>query len=136
MSRPRRTGTASALLLACAVAGCGTEETACTTIGWTNLLRVEVSGDVTRVDDVRYCDAEGCWPDPSASRGAGPLGEVERSSDTWSLTMLGMPESVSLQLVGDDGTVLHEVERDPEWVRVGGSAECGGPHEATVTVTL
>lgn len=136
MSRRRTTGAIAALLVAGAVGGCGTVgETECTTIGWSDLLRVDVQGDATRVDAVRYCDADGCWPDPSASPDTGPLGDITRSGDTWNVTMFGgAPETVTLQLVTDDGTVLREVERVPEWVRVGGTAECGGPHEATVTI--
>jgi hypothetical protein len=140
MSRPRTTGLVTAVLVTCAVGGCAAGgadggETACTAIGWSDLLRVEVRGDAARVEAVRYCDTDGCWPDPSASPGSGPLGDVTRSGDTWNLTIFGAPESVTLQLVAGDGTVLREVERDPGWVRVGGTEECGGPHEATVTVT-
>lgn len=139
MSRPRTAGLVTAVLVTCSIGGCGPGgldgETVCTTIGWSDLLRVEVQGDANRVDDVLYCDAEGCWPDPSASPGAGPLGDVTRSGDTWNLTMFGAPESVTLRLVTDDGTVLREVEREPSWVQVGGTEECGGPHEAAVTVT-
>ena len=44
------------------------------------------------------------------------------------------PETVAVAVLGPDGAVLAELTADLEWARVGGSAECGGPHEATVTV--
>jgi hypothetical protein len=37
-------------------------------------------------------------------------------------------------VLGPDGAVVAEVDAVLAWVRVGGSAECGGPHEAAVTV--
>ena len=36
--------------------------------------------------------------------------------------------------IGPDGGVLAGLSADLDWQRVGGSEECGGPHEATVTV--
>ncbi|HYO35192.1 MAG TPA: hypothetical protein VER97_03890 [Geodermatophilus sp.] len=45
-----------------------------------------------------------------------------------------MPGTVEVTVLGPDGAVLAEVEADPDRVRLGGSEECGGPHEATVTV--
>ena len=48
--------------------------------------------------------------------------------------LLETPDGVNVAVLGPDGAVLAELTADLEWVRVGGSAECGGPHEATVTV--
>ena len=45
-----------------------------------------------------------------------------------------VPETVDVTVLGPDGAVLAELTADPEWERVGGSAECGGPMAATVTV--
>jgi hypothetical protein len=45
-----------------------------------------------------------------------------------------VPGTVAVTVLGPDGAVLAAVDGAPDWVRVGGSAECGGPHEATVTV--
>jgi hypothetical protein len=43
------------------------------------------------------------------------------------------PDSVTVAVL-DPGGPLTSVEAEPVWVRVGGSAECGGPMEATVVV--
>ena len=50
--------------------------------------------------------------------------------------VLGMvsPETVEVSVLGPDGAVLAGTEAELEWVRVGGSEGCGGPHEARVTV--
>ena len=44
------------------------------------------------------------------------------------------PDSAVVTVLAADGTVLAEEERDLDWVRVGGSAACGGPMEAAVEV--
>ena len=45
-----------------------------------------------------------------------------------------LPDSVEVTVLDAQGTVLTEAETEPEWRRVGGTAECGGPAEATVVV--
>ena len=47
---------------------------------------------------------------------------------------MAAPESVVVTVLGADGSDLAEVSADLEWHRVGGSEECGGPMETTVTV--
>jgi hypothetical protein len=49
--------------------------------------------------------------------------------------MLGFatPDDLTLR-VSDATGVLTEHEADLGWTRVGGSEECGGPHEAEVVV--
>lgn len=43
-------------------------------------------------------------------------------------------EQVTVRALAADGTVVSDTEVTPEWVRVGGSEQCSGPGEATVTV--
>lgn len=45
-----------------------------------------------------------------------------------------LPASVAVRVLDRDGTELSRVEAGPDGVRVGGTEECSGPHEATVTV--
>ena len=47
---------------------------------------------------------------------------------------MATPVEVDIAVLGPDGAVLAETTAAPEWVRVGGSEECGGPMEGTVTV--
>ena len=44
------------------------------------------------------------------------------------------PDSVVVPVLGPDGVVLAEVAADLDEERVGGTAECGGPMAATVTL--
>jgi hypothetical protein len=46
----------------------------------------------------------------------------------------GRPGSVVVTVTAGDGTQLARHEAELDWRRVGGSEECGGPHEATVVV--
>ena len=48
--------------------------------------------------------------------------------------VLSSPDTVVVTVLGADGGTLAEVEADLDWVRVGGSEECGGPGEASVVV--
>ncbi len=109
---------------------------ACPAIGWSNTLTIQLDGDTSAVDQVQLCTDEGCAPsddvDPS-----GPLGWITVESndgDSWmfSVGMTSM-EKVTVRTLAADGTVLADTEVNPEWVRTGGSAQCGGPSEATVT---
>lgn len=50
---------------------------------------------------------------------------------TWSVPlMLGNPATVTLRALSATGSVLAEREATLEWRRVGGTEQCGGPHEA------
>jgi hypothetical protein len=130
-----------ALLTGCSGApddGSGVGETVCPAIGWSNLLRVTLEGDTSDVAEVRVCDDEGCWPDPEASPGAGPLGDVTSEGDTWSFSVFDLSTSdpATIQVLDSAGEVVVESEVPVEWVQVGGTAECGGPHVGTAVVTL
>ena len=50
---------------------------------------------------------------------------------SWAINLdMDTPESVTVRALAADGTVLIEGEFALEWVRVGGSEQCGGPEEA------
>ena len=69
-------------------------------------------------------------PDPSPRPGGTPQ-ELEDGAATYSLD--GPREELVVTVSGADG-VLAELTVSPDWVRVGGSEECGGPMEAEVVV--
>jgi hypothetical protein len=116
------------------VPGCAGEETICSTIGWQNELVVEFAdgwppvGDGVTIECEPACytgvlvDPEAATVDPTAGRPATALLDMTT------------PESVVLHVLGPDGAQLTEVEADLDWQRVGGTEECGGPHEAVVVV--
>lgn len=110
---------------------------ACSAIGWSNTLTVQLEGDTTAVDQVQLCTDDGCAPAEDADL-SGPLGFVSveaQDGDSWTFSV-GMDrlERFTVRALAADGTVLSDTEVAPEWVRVGGSAQCGGPGEATVAV--
>jgi len=47
---------------------------------------------------------------------------------------MATPDAVAVTVLAADGAELAGVDVELDRVRVGGSAECGGPSEATVTV--
>ena len=105
-----------------ALTACGTGPTVCPAVGWSNGLTVRLPDE---------------WPP-----GEGRTVRVEGAEAATPLTgrtaavsfPMATPDSADVTVLGPDGGVLAEVDADLDWVRVGGSAECGGPHEATVTV--
>lgn len=113
-----------------ALASCS-EPTVCSTIGWSNGLRIEVDPALPAASVRVEC------------RGCGVVGGSEEDVATAPLTgrsaelHLGMttPGSVDVALLDAAGSVLRETETEPDWRRVGGSEECGGPSEATVVVS-
>ncbi len=130
----------AALALASAVglAGCGGGVvSACPAVGYTHALIVTLDGDrAGSVADVQLCTDEGCEPNDDADP-AHPGRLVVISSqhdDSWTFTLASRPQQLTVRTLGADGTVLADTDVTPRWVRVGGSAECGGPNRATVTV--
>jgi hypothetical protein len=48
--------------------------------------------------------------------------------------ILSSPDTVVITVLDADGAMQADVQTDLDWVRVGGSEECGGPMHAAVTV--
>jgi hypothetical protein len=118
-----------ALAATAVLSGCGFT---CSTVGWSNALVVEI-GDADGVADVIVCDASGCSDDGMSATSLPPE-PIGRDGDAWRFSLAGMTasEALTVRTLAADGAVLVETEVAPEWVRVGGSAQCGGPHEGTV----
>ena len=109
---------------------------ACPAIGWTNALTVQLDGNTSAVDQVQLCTEAGCAPVEDENV-TGPLGLVTveaQNSDAWMFSVDGLPDTFAVRTLAADGTMLSNTEVTPEWDRVGGSEQCGGPSEATVTV--
>lgn len=136
MTGRRRAGFVAVAGLVTAIGLTGCVPFACPAIGWSNTLTVLLDGDASAVDRVQLCTDAGCAPAEDVDL-SGPLGLIrvtEHDGDTWTFSVDGLPESFTVRSLAADGTVLSDMEVTPEWVRVGGSARCGGPGEATVTV--
>ena len=116
-------------------------ERACPAIGWLDQLVVQLAVErptahAVQVECPTRCGLTVPMPEPGAAQPDGPeSATVELTGGTATASFLmGAPDSVTVRVLDTDGTVLAATEAEPDWVRVGGSAECGGPHEATVTI--
>lgn len=149
----------SALLAGCAGGPGAPDGFACPAIGWSNSLSVELEGGVSSVAEVQGCVEDVCShfvrlpPKTDApveiitpAPGGGGGGETRRShpprefspymasrvdEDSWRVRFeMTSPASVTVRALDTDGAVLAEEDFALEWVRVGGSEQCGGPGEA------
>ena len=128
-------GTATLL----ALTGCAPPPVACPAIGWINSLTVELVGDTSSVAAVQLCTPHGCAPspdlDPSSSWALVAL--TDRDGDSWSFsTDMSAPDELVVKTLTADGVVLSEEVVAPDWTRVGGREQCGGPSEAVVSVRI
>lgn len=135
------------------VAGCSN---VCPAIGWVNSVTVELSGDVSRVGTVQLCADGACSelrpepgtavprivvttpldakasPTPEAQPAMAPFYAERIDADTWRFQVnMSAPDHVSAKALSSTGEVIAETDADLDWRRVGGSAQCGGPVEAS-----
>ncbi len=119
------------------LAGCSGVISACPAIGYSHALTVTLDGEqVETVARVQLCRDGRCEPAQGTdTTNPTPLVAMwHQDDDTRTFTLLSAPAQITVRTLADDGTVLADTDVTPQWVRVGGSARCGGPHEATVTV--
>ena len=110
------------------LAACTAErQTACPAIGWPSVLEVrlapewpEDAADAVTVEPFDGPDEEAVVP---LVAGAAEVGFSP-----------GYPNSVLVTVVDAGGRMLAVHEAGLDWVRVGGTEACGGPHEAEVVV--
>ena len=122
-----------------ALVACDGAPTACPAIGWGSTLTVRLAPDWPPGEGRSV--QVGC-PDPCGlpaldGTPSGPIrtGAAPLTGSSASVSfVMETPDAVVLTVLGPDGAVLAEVDAGLDWVRVGGSEECGGPHEAGVSV--
>ncbi|MGY1749399.1 hypothetical protein [Modestobacter sp. SYSU DS0511] len=126
-------GAAGMTLLAGLLTACdGGVPIACPAIGYLPSVLVELTGDWSGhpVGSVQLDCSSPCerptLDDPPAEDDPTVLG--------WIVPSGPLPDSAVATVRAPDGSVLAEVEAGLDFERVGGSAECGGPMEATVEV--
>ncbi|MFB7797652.1 hypothetical protein [Isoptericola sp. NPDC056134] len=108
---------------------------ACPAIGYSSVLTVTLEGDTTEVAVLQVRDGDQ-WQPPYPPDAQVPAIPTSHDGDTWTFTLFSAPRSVQLRVLDDDGDLLARTEVDVGWVRVGGTAECGGPTEAEVAWVL
>lgn len=126
----------AAVSLSLSLSGCGGGDVACNAVGYSNLLSVEVKSDLpigSVVIDLPDEDADLTQSERQTYYGSGPM---EHAADgTWQSSLnVVVPATVTLQVLDPVGATIAETEVHPEWIRVGGTEQCGGPHEATVEI--
>ena len=129
-------GGACVIAAALAPAACGAgAATVCPAIGWSNAVTVGLADDWPPLDGGSL--RVGCSSRCGTYGRAGPPDELSvpltGASTVVQLDMTA-PDAVVVTVLGADGTARTRHDADLDWVRVGGSEECGGPHAASVVV--
>ncbi|RBY89150.1 hypothetical protein DQ244_15450 [Blastococcus sp. TBT05-19] len=115
------------------VSGCA-GGTVCSAVGWSNELVVEFADGWPAVEGGVTIECEpACYTDPLVDAETATVDPADGGA-AGALLDMSTPDSVVVRVLGPDGTRLTELEAELEWRRVGGTEECGGPHEATVVV--
>ena len=149
-------------VVAALLTGCGSRETVCPAIMHGASLTVRLADDwppgaaeraTLRCPDGDVCGAiapsdltvlpqpeavpvpsPGTAPPPTPEPSPGNSGttqELDGGAASWSV--MGAREELVVSVSGPDGVLIETMVR-PDWVRVGGTAECGGPATAEVVV--
>ena len=124
-----------ALLLA-ATWGHGRDGAACPAIGYSSSLVVELATDwpADQAHSVTIeCD-EPCGVPPMDGEEAASTRTAVLAGGEAVVDWFGLGDSVLVTVLDAEGARLAQVDVDLDWVRVGGTEECGGPLEATVNV--
>lgn len=124
----------------------GTQEEAapevlCSAVGWSDSLSVTLEGASSAVADVKLCLAGDCYPGPREdvdASGFAATGLAQRgdANSAWVFSMFDTPDGMTVRTYDAQGSILTEEPIVPEWRRVGGSEECGGPRHADVAIDL
>jgi hypothetical protein len=129
-----RTRRARAGLVASAAAvsaGCGLGGTACPAIGYVPAVVVQLDGWPAASGRSVELVCPGCGEVTDGGPGDSQVLPIGTEA-VFSLPG-ALPEQVTVRVLAD-GQVAAEVTVEPEFARVGGSEECGGPSSAQVVV--
>jgi hypothetical protein len=136
MRMPALVALGCAVLLAGSLAGCATPH-ACTAIGWLNQVRVRVTGETAAVERVTFCAGATCVPPPPPTPAPDRLDTTTRQRDVWTISIdMSTPSTGHLGAYDAAGALLVDQRVVLDWKRVGGTAECGGPERAEVTLRI
>jgi len=108
---------------------------ACPAIGYSSVLTVTLEGATSEVAVLQVRDGDQ-WQPPYPPDAAVPAIPTTHDGDTWTFQVFSATSSIQLRVLDGDGDVLEQTEVDVGWVRVDGTAECGGPMEAQADWTI
>lgn len=120
------------------MAGCSSAETVCPAIGYSSTLNIHFTGDTERVAEVIVCSGPECRGEDAFQQSMQSGYAVQAMSDegAWTATLFFPEDPLTVRVTDSAGEVLLETRVQPDWVRTGGSEECGGPAEAEVVFEL
>ena len=131
-----RTASIAGLVLAIGLSGCTSG--VCPAIAYIHGLTVELGGETSAAAQVQLCTDEGCAPadDVDQTGSLALVRVVGHDENTWRFNVDRAPDALTVRTLAADGTVLSDTLVTPEWMRVNGSAQCGGRNEAIVEVEV
>lgn len=121
-----------------ALSGCSSPEVLCPAIGYSSTLSVQFSGDTEQLADVVVCGGPDC-EEADALQDPGLWTRAEQpltGQGSWTAVLFSPGVPLVVRALDAQGGVLLETHVEPEWVRVGGTEECGGPAEAGVVLEI
>lgn len=71
-----------------------------------------------------------------AARDTGVMSIIGDGVTGWTADFLSGQPTIGWRLLDATGVELAQGKADADWKRVGGSAQCGGPREAMITLSL
>ncbi|TQO19596.1 hypothetical protein FB472_1173 [Rhodoglobus vestalii] len=134
------------VLMSLGLAGCAGFGTVCTAEGYLGVARLSLSDPRTDMS-LELCDGQDCEPGAPPQRGGvepaetspapvtvdtGVLSLSGDSVDGWRADFVGGQPVVGYRLRDTSGEIVSEGSVNVDWVRVGGTAQCGGPREAVI----
>jgi len=134
------------VLLSLGLTGCTGFGAVCSAVGSISVARITLSESRLYIS-LELCDGQDCEPGAPLQPGgvepaetSPPLvtvdtGVLSLSGDSlngWSADFLGGQPMVGYRLRDASGEIVSEGSVDVDWVRAGGTTQCGGPREAVI----
>ncbi|WP_106815720.1 hypothetical protein [Microbacterium timonense] len=129
-----------------ALASCGSiPPFACAAVGYSSVAFIQL--DVPAPDlHLELCSGADCMPGPvempvevgstAPSVATGIFGLEGDSEAGWSATLLNSPPEMGFRVIDAAGTTIAQGAVEVEWVRIDGTEQCGGNHEADIVIPL
>ena len=138
MRMPRLAALAGVTLLAGALTACSIGPLqACPAVGWSNQVRVAVTGDADGVESVTFCGGASCPVPAPPPPSPGAFGTTARDGEIWTIPIdMTTPRTGHLGAFDGAGALLLDQRVMLSWKRIGGTAECGGPERADVSLWM
>lgn len=115
-------------IVATLLSGCSFN--ACTTVGYPADLDIVLS-EPTPGLELELCLGADCEPGDDDT-----LSTTGDSSAGWSASVVNAFDTARYWVTDQAGATVTEGELPVEWIRVGGSEQCGGPMEASLVIDL